>query len=221
MDLTLDFGPLLQQVGAGGDGRTRMLLDGKRLFVDPPAFPGLTLPGGATWVTADIGKVLDAFGIDAAGFGELLRLTPAQQMQALETADSIKKVGEEDIDGAKTTHYRGEVRLSDYLEALPEDRRKAVEKAIAELEKLPGGAGQDFDKPTPTDLWIDEENRLRRMVSDVATPAQNGAPAGRFKMRFDFSDFGTPLDVEAPPSNDVFDATDTLVQGLKSLPMPR
>ena len=216
MDFTADFSSVLAMLGAGGDGKTRFVLDGKRILVDPPAIPGVQLPGGAQWVTADLAKALKAMGVDASGFGELMRLSPAQQLAAVQAAGSVKKVGEEEIDGVRTTHYKGSVRLSDYVKALPADRRARVQKAIRELDKLGGGSSADsLNKPTPTEMWIDEEKRLRRMRSSSTIPAQKGVAAGRVEMTMDLSDFGTKLELPNPTGTQVWDATDALTKVVK------
>lgn len=216
MDITMDFGQLLQLAGAGSDGKVRMLLDGGDLFVDPPAIEGLDLPGGATWITADLAKALKAMGIDATGFSELMRISPEQQIAALEAAGSVKTLGTEKVDGVKTTHLRGTVKASDYLQALPADRRKRAERALESLKKLPGGEAQDFDAPTPVDMWIDKDDLVRRMTSKATLPAQNGAPGGRYEMTMSFTDFGTKLDIRKPAADDVWDATDEIVNTLRS-----
>jgi hypothetical protein len=217
LDMVMDFGPLLESFGAGGDGKTRFVVDGERILVDPPAIPGIELPGGAQWVTADLGEVLKSMNIDAGGFGELMRLSTDQQLAAIQAAGSIKEVGEEEIDGARTTHLRGTVKVSDYIGALPAERRERARKAIRELERLPGGddASASLDAPAPTDMWIDEDKRLRRMTQVVSLPAQEGLPGGRMTITMNLKDFGTKLELPAPRGDDVYDATADLAKVLK------
>ena len=215
MDVTLDFGELIELFGAAGDGRARLLLDDGPVYLDPPAVPGIELPDGATWVTADLGRALDALGVDAGGLAELMRLTPEQQLDALAAAGSVKTVGEETIDGTETTHLRGTVKLSDFVQALPPERRERARKAIRQLDRLPGGEVESFDAPTPVDMWVDEDRRLRRMTQAAPLPAQEGVPAGRFEMTLDFTDYGTALDIREPRGDDVFDATETIVDALR------
>jgi hypothetical protein len=216
MDVTFDFGSLMSLGGAGGDGKTRVLVDGADVFVDPPAIRGLDLPGGAQWVTADLREVLDAMGIDPSGFGELMRMSPDQQLAALEATGDVKEVGKEEIRGEQTVHLRGSVRLSDYIDALPAERGEAARKALDELSKLPGADASELDAPTPFDMWIGEDKLVRRITSKVTTPAQQGVPGGEMEIRMDFSDFGTPVDVSAPDTADVHDATSDLVRALKA-----
>lgn len=218
MDFTMDFGPVLALLGAGNDGTTRFVVDGGRILVDPPAIPGLQLPGGATWVTADLGKAMKSLGIDASGFGELMRLSPDQQLAAIRATGSIKKVGEEQIGGVRTTHLKGTLRLSDYVKALPAERRARVQKAIRELDKLGGGStAESLDAPTPTEMWIDEEKRLRRMKQSSTIPAQQNVPAGRIEITMDLTDFGTKLDLPKPADGDIWDATDALSKTLRGV----
>ena len=153
-------------------------------------------------------------GIDAAGLGELMRISPEQQVAALQAAGSVKNVGKEKIDGVQTAHLRGTVKLSDYLAALPADRRARAQKAIDELNKLPGGGGQDFDQPTPLDMWVDEDKLVRRITSKTTIPAQNGVAAGNYEMTMDFSDFGAKLDVKQPAAGQVYDATGDITKAL-------
>jgi hypothetical protein len=216
MDVTFDFGQLTQLAGAGSDGKTRFLLDGKRLFVDPPAIQGLKLPGGAQWVTADLGTVLQSLGVDPAGLGELVRLSPEQQFDALKAAGSVKTIGEEEIDGVKVAHLKGTVKMSDYLAALPADRRERAQKAIDELKKLPGADRQDLDAPAPIELWVDGDKRVRRMIQKTSLPGQGSVPAGTYALTMDLKDFGTKLDIAAPAAGKVWDATDAMSQALKS-----
>jgi hypothetical protein len=216
MDLTLDLRPLLELAGIPGDGETRVLAEGGRIYVDLPPVQGLELPGGVEWVTVDLNRVVRAFGVDGRGLAELMRIGPEQQLDALSASGAMETVGQEEIDGVPTTHQRGTVRLSDFISALPADRRARARKAIRQLDKLPGGNTESFDTPTPIEMWVDEDNLLRRMTQSAPVPAQPGMPAGRFEMRIDFSDFGTELDITEPVGADVFDATRAITRELRA-----
>jgi hypothetical protein len=216
MDVTFDFGPMLESfgAGAGGDGRTRIVAEGGDVFVDPPDLQGMELPDGASWVTADLAKLARAAGLDVGGLAEFMRITPQQQLDGLAAAGSVEKVGEEEIDGEPTTHLEGDVKFDDYLRALPAERRARLDRVIEQIAALPGGdqIRKDLNTPTPVELWVDGESRIRRMKQSSRLPAQQGVPAGSFAMTIDFSDFGTALDIERPGGGDVFDATDLLEQ---------
>jgi hypothetical protein len=212
MDMTLDLGQLTGLAGAGGDGRTRILLDGSSFYVDPP--DSLEIKGGAQWVTADVEEVVEGLGVDADALAELVRVTPAQQIAALEAASDVEKVGEEEIGGEPTTHLRGTVTMNDYLKSLPADRRERVREALRQLDRA-SGQGNTLDDPAETDLWVDADNQIRKMSQKAEIPAQGGVPGGEMEIKIELSDFGTGLDLEAPGEDEVYDATDLLVQSLR------
>ncbi|HEV2814767.1 MAG TPA: hypothetical protein VGW10_16040 [Solirubrobacteraceae bacterium] len=218
-DVTIDFGPVLESFGAGGDGKTRVLSDGRDVFVDPPAVEGLDLPGGATWVTADLAEVAEAAGIDVAGLGELMRVSTEQQLASLEAANAVEKVGEEEIDGEDTVRMKGTVTFDDYFRSLSPQRRARVQKLIDQIAALPGGGDvrKELDRPTPIELWVDGDDRVRRIRQESRIPAQQGVPAGSFVMTMDYTDFGTDLDIDRPEGDEVWDATEQLK---KLLPKP-
>ena len=214
-DMTLDLGPFLEAAGAEGDGETRVLVDGRRMYVDPPDVEGLDLPGGATWVTADAKRVTDALGIDGEALGELMRLSAEQQLAGLEAAGAVEEVGEEEVDGVRTTHLRGTVRMRDYLRALPRERRARVERALRELAERTGQELETLDAPTPIEIWVGEDKRVRRMRQSAELPAQEGVPAGSFDMTMEFDDFGTELDLDVPEGDEVFDATPLVIRAIR------
>ena len=215
MDLTFDFGGLLEQLGAEGDGEARVLLDGRDAYVDPPKLEGVELPAGASWVALDLKQVAQAIGVDAEGLGELFHLSPEQQLVALEAAGSMEEVGEDEVDGVRTTHLRGTLTMRDYAQALPPDRRRELNKAIRQLSELAGEDPEWLNEPTPTDMWVDEDAHIRRMTQKSAIPAQKGVPAGAVSMTMEFDDFGTPLELDLPGEDDVYDATDDVARELR------
>lgn len=213
--LKMDLGPLLAFAGApkGGDGTLEVQYgEGSKLYVKPPAIPGVTIPGGKTWVSADIKQIGEAFGFDTRALGALLNLDPAAQLKTYQAAAGLKEVGKEDVDGTATTHFRGTVTLSDYVKALPAAQRDAAQKALDQLEKLGGGANAGFDEPTPVDLWVDDAGVARKMRTSSKFPGQKGVPGGTFRIEYRLSDFGTPLDLTPPASGDTYDVTDLVTK---------
>jgi hypothetical protein len=213
-DLTLDLTPLVRLTGGSGDGRTRVLVPGgATVYVDPPALPGLELPGDRRWVALDMARAARAAGLDPAGLAALLRVDPATQLEGLRAAGALERDGEEEVAGATTTRYRGEVRLRDVVRALPAERRRAAERAIAELARVAGD--EALDAPVPTELWVDEAGLVRRMRQASELPAQGGRPGGRVEVTYELSDFGTPLRVRAPAGREVFDATGLVTRAIR------
>jgi len=211
MDVTFDLGPLLRLAGRPGDGRTRTVVVGKDVYVKPPAVEGFSLPSGAGWVGLDVARTVEAMGVDPAGFGAIVNADPGAQLEMLTKAKGIEEVGEAKIDGADTTHFRGRVSVRDMIAALPAGEREKAQRSVDELlEDAPGG-----DRPQPIEVWVDGEQRVRRMRQQVTSPAQQGVPAGRADVTVDYSDFGAPLTAKAPPQADVYDATPALTRILR------
>jgi len=105
-------------------------------------------------------------------------LDPKDSLAAILSAGDEVEVGEEDVRGMKTTHYR--VTLD------PESFSKEL-----------GGRPLDDDSGLITfDVWGDGAGRMRRirMLEETAT------------LTYEFFDFGVEVDVEEPPSDQVVTA---------------
>ena len=66
--------------------------------------------------------------------------------------------------------------------------------------ELIGDAEQEFD------VWIDDDKLVRRMRMTV--PVKQGDETADGEMIQEFYDFGTEVDVEPPPAEDVVDFTE-------------
>jgi hypothetical protein len=214
MDVTFDLSTLVEDRAA----RARVVVDGGRVYADVSDIEDVELPGEAWWVTVDLARLVEAFGIEPAGLREVFHLSPAQQLAALEAAGNVKEVGEEEVGGVRTTHLRGTTTLRDYARTLPAERRAQFDQALRQLAELVGDELQELDAPTPTDLWVDEDAHIRRMTATVDVPAEDDVAGGSIKTTLEFKDFGTELrDFEPPSGEDVFDATRPLVRELRKL----
>lgn len=211
MDLTFDLSSVLELAGASGDGATRILAAGGRLYVDPPAVEGLDLPGGKRWVGVDLARVVEAAGLDPEALGTFLTVTPQASLDALQAAGKLEEVGEEEVGGVATTRFKGEVAGKDLIAALPADQRDEAQKSLDELLAQSG----QTDVATPVDVWVDEEGRVRRMRQVAKIPASKGVPAAQVTVSLAYSDFGTELDVQAPAEGETFDATGPAADALK------
>lgn len=100
--------------------------------------------------------------------------------------------------GVPTTRYRAVVDLR--REAAGQDA--GVRRTNEELVKRLGTS------KLPVEVWIDEENRVRRYALDMSVPMSEGATSQntsreddelRTRMVIEYYDFGATVDVQAPP----------------------
>jgi hypothetical protein len=109
-------------------------------------------------------------------FGDLSSVTQGDPLATFDAFDAglekVVYVGEEDVDGEDMDHY-----------VLTVDAKKA---ARAQGTPLPPGT-----KKISYDLWIDDQDLMRRMQFDE----------GRGGMTMTMSDWGKPVTVKAPPES--------------------
>lgn len=215
--LTFDLKPLLGLVGvpASTPGGLEIRFKDDMVYAKPPKVEQLTIPGGKTWVSLELSQLAKAAGLPTEGLGKLFTLEPAAQLRALKAAKGLEEVGQEEVGGADTTHYRGTFKLSDLAATLPADEQAEVAKAVDRLDQLGGGASTGLDDPLPADLWIDEDGVTRKLLSTSKLPAQGGQPAATIKQSYELSDFGAALDAGPPPAADIYDATRAAAAGLE------
>jgi hypothetical protein len=177
---------------AGLTGAIDEVLDGTTIYMKSPLFAD-GLPKGKTWLKLDLAKVGASKGID---FSALLSQNPAQALAQLESSGSVKKVGDETIDGVETTHYTGRI-----------DPKKLPQGA--KIQALTGA------KYAPYDLWIGKDDGyVRRMRLGYSLLPAGATKREAIEMTMNFSDFGKPVSVSVPSADDSYDATSASIGGL-------
>jgi hypothetical protein len=174
---------------SGDPVRMQLVGDGTVMYMRSSLFD--PLPDGREWMSLDVsfGREPDAplpANGDAKGELELLEAV---------TGD-VQKLGEEEVRGVPTTHYRGAVGVSEQTERLQEE---GGEDIAAYLEEE--GA------PLRVEAWIDAEGLIRRMRYVQSRPGDGGEEPTTIDMRTDFFDFGIEPEIDVPDSDEVFDAT--------------
>ena len=158
--------------------------------------------GGKQWLA--VGAPKGAAGSSPlSGIGQS---DPTKVLAALErVSDDVKQVGTATVRGVETKHYRATLDLGKAI-----DNSKVPKSLRAKADQLFGGAGA----PTiPVDVFLDSEGRLRRMTLEMDLSAFSGAGATgatgalgslpTVSMTLDLYDFGTPVNVQAPPANQI------------------
>jgi hypothetical protein len=199
--MIFDVGDLLSGSGlpASPNEQWTILSDGFVVYMNAPTL-ARQLPGAKEWLKLDVAKLAKTRNIDVGQFRQLTQNDPTQMLEYLRaTSGKIDEVGEEDVRGVPTTHYRAKVDLDKVAEQAPPKLRKAFRASIQSLKR--GIASGEI----PVDVWVDEQNRVRRLQEHLTV-----AGGGRIAFSVDFFDFGTPVSVSAPPPADTLDLAQVL-----------
>ncbi len=163
---------------------------------------GLEQALGAEWVKVDLAAVGEDLGVDFEQLMQLSSGSPAQQLDYLRAIADLEKVGEEDVDGVGTTHYKGVFDMRKYPDAVPEAEREQARKSIEKLIELSG------DATMPMEVWVDDDSLVRRQKFAMS---QKKPVDMKMDMDIRYSDFGKQVDIEAPKG--AKDVTELAKQG--------
>jgi hypothetical protein len=120
---------------------------------------------------------------------------PADVLAMLKTVGSVQTVGTETVDGVSTTHYKATVDLAKAAGQVGEPASSAVQHLIDE-----GGPSS-----IPADVWIGDDGLVRKATVDETV--SGGGESATVHVTLGLSDYGTAVNVTAPPSGDTLDAT--------------
>ncbi|QBX54856.1 hypothetical protein EXE58_04825 [Nocardioides seonyuensis] len=139
---------------------------------------------GDKWLKIDLKTAGDSL------FGMLAKATdPEAMFKAMEAPKKVELLGQEEIDGVETNHYRVTIDPTNYMEAMG----------------FPAEMATYMPKELVTDMWVDGDNLPRKYAQDVSTPAAGGQPASKSSTEGFYTDFGTDVEIEAPPASEVTD----------------
>lgn len=203
-EMTIDMGEAMGELGVEGVMKMRTI--GMVIYMQSELFSqGLPGIGPDTWLKLDINEAAKEGGVD---LGQLSQLgggsnDPRQGLAMLQgvTDDGVQELGENDVRGTETTHYRARI-----------DVRKAMEESGAIIdreafEQFAKALGQDTIR---VDVWIDGDNQLRKMTMPLPLPPEAGGAEAT--MTIEYYDFGIEVDVAEPPAEDVIDFREVLGQ---------
>ncbi|MFF3212400.1 LppX_LprAFG lipoprotein [Streptomyces sp. NPDC002886] len=125
---------------------------------------------------------------------------PGDRAGELLKAKDLKYVGEETIDGVKTKHLSGTVTLDDLRAALASsapDAKKRQEQSVTALEA-------QGVKSLTLDMWIDESDHTKQVRT------RGEAAKGPVDTTIKFLDYNQPVDVAAPPADQVMDLAEMM-----------
>jgi hypothetical protein len=152
------------------------------------------IPGGKEWVRLDLQKAAGAAGVNLGGVLGQAAGNPLQILDLLRRNGTVTEVGQETVDGVATTKYHAGIDLEKALTST------GVPKATVE-EILRSGAPAQL----PVDVWVgDDDGLVHQVQSTLAVPSPQGDVTTVTTVKL--SDWGTPVAVEPPPSDQVYAA---------------
>ncbi|MCX5376518.1 LppX_LprAFG lipoprotein [Streptomyces sp. NBC_00091] len=141
-------------------------------------------------------KKLEGAGGGANNSGE----NPGDRADQLMGAKDLKTVGDETIDGVKTTHVTGTVTMEQMRASLATATPEAKVRQEKSLQKMEG----EGIKSMNMDMWIDESGHTKQF----RTRAE--ATKGPLDMTVKFLDYNKPVDIAAPPADQVMDLAEMM-----------
>ena len=173
-----DDGIEMQASGSGAQDLEMILVD-KAMFMKSP---GLGM--GDKWLKIDLSDPSSLFGMIGKA------TDPEVMFKAMEAPKELELVGSEDVDGVETNHYRITLDPTQYL--------KAMEFPPAMADMMPD--------ELVTEMWVDGDDLPRKFSQSMELPAVGGGKPTTTTTEGTYSDFGTDVEIEAPPSSQVTEA---------------
>ncbi len=125
---------------------------------------------------------------------------PSKVLEFLKSAESVNKVGSEDVNGTPTTHYRAQVDFAKRLKTVAPSERSETQQFLKLVKASQGNA------VLPVDVYVDAHKRVRRMSFKVDLCTTEGDVS--VGLKFDFLSYGPQELPGLPRGEEVRDATD-------------
>jgi len=188
--IDLEDGDSTMTISAGGQKVEQRVVD-QVVYQKLPPRQRAQIPGDKPWIKIDLKK---AAAEQNSGSSNQIN-DPAQSAWLAKgiTNRNTEKVGTATVDGVRTTRYR----------------------VTVDIDKLSGTAAlkRQVGPAIPMDIWLDDQGRIRRQqvamnLKPTEQPDKSAAPEKlTVRTLIEFSDFGTDVDADAPPSDQTTDLT--------------
>lgn len=200
-NMTMDMSAIASLMGAGAaaganDWKGDVIVDGSdpKAVVEYMRLPALSklIPGAKEWLKVDLNQLSKS---QSAGLSQLFQTAgvqdPSRILQMIQSVGSVQEVGKEQVDGVDTTKYSGTI-----------DPQKVAKKfGSGQLGKVFTAMGT---KAIPVSLWVDGDNYVRKLEERLSAQVP-GTGTMDMKIALQMSDFGTKVDVTAPPADQTTD----------------
>ncbi len=135
---------------------------------------------------------------------------PTAQLHTLAAVAEAEVVGEEEVRGERTTHYRGTYDVARALRGARGLQQAALRSSL--------GVAAGSVTQAPYDVFLDGDGRLRRLTQTIEVPS--GAQTLTVTSTLELYDFGVPVIVASPPGASQKDGAPLLAALRKALPQP-
>ena len=192
-------GTVKGDLGSPEDWKLELIQDGDTAYIRFPLM-AKDMPDGKTWVKGDAKELSGANAGQLSQFGSFAG-TDARDVFGLLKAvsGSIESVGSEELRGVETSHYRATIDFAKLEQLVPKEQRQS-------LGGLDQSAKQAGLTELPLDVWIDADQRVRKLSIDLDAKQPGTDASVKASLVVELFDYGTPLDVELPPADQVVDA---------------
>ena len=138
-------------------------MDGANVYIRFPLFTD-KLPAGKTWIRGDAKELSSGDG-QLGQFGSFAGTDPKDVLGLLRAiSGTIEAVGTDTVRGVETSHYRATIDVKKLVTLVPAAQRQS----LAGFDGLIGKSGL---ANIPVDVWIDSEQRVRKLVLDASAAA--------------------------------------------------
>jgi hypothetical protein len=171
-----------------GAGAMEMIVVSGNFYMKLPA--GLST-SSKPWVKIDT-TGNDALSKSLGSTADLADQTdPTQLIDKIKSAGTITNTTHEQINGEDTTHYSINVDV----------KKMADNMASTDAEKQ--ALSQLGATTMPFDIWVDSDNLPVRIVTKIAYPSPSGGASQQVSMTANYTNWGQPVTVTAPPASQV------------------
>jgi hypothetical protein len=178
-----------------------VIFDRSTVYIEIPPDQRAAVPDRKPWLKVDLSMLAGSTDPGIQRLAQTANVDPTQGLALLKgMTDDIRLVGPETVRGAATTHYRGHVDVRRLLASSPSQVDPRIQQALRHIET----------SSFPTDVWVDEAGRLRKMGYEMTVRGGDGKGKAERVGTIEFFDFGTTAKVQLPPKDQVFDFSELL-----------
>jgi hypothetical protein len=179
---------------------TEMRMVDKVMYIKLPAEEQKQMGTDKSWakISADgTDPVSQALGASLSQSAE--QSDPSKMLDQISKAGRIVSSDQTELNGEQVNHYKVELDIAKAIDQFTGSVPAAARDKLTDMLK-----GKDIK--IPAELWLNKDNLPVQVTMDQGPLMQAlGAPAGDAKFTMKYSDWGTQVDVSAPPADQVVD----------------